>query len=148
MNSISGLFKKFTKFGRIMGIETIVDQKVAFIEYEVLLGAFRASNAKRNPLGNSFIKIGYAIEPDPEELEALKREYESRKAAWAAKKEAEAVKELPTADHEMQVLLEDLLQQQQSALEEFEKTDDPVRQAELSKTIADVDAMIQACSAE
>lgn len=154
MNTIPGLWKLFGKYGRILGIETLVEQKVAFIEYDQLLGAFRAAKAKRNPLGNSYLKIGYAVDPEPEALAALQREWEERTKKWNEEKERkkrESEKPPPpvaasqpsnTADAERD-LLDEMVTKQQELLDELEKCTDPVRKEALMSEIRELDQMMQ-----
>ena len=157
-NTISGLLKLFGKYGRILAIETLVDKNVAFIEYDQLLGAFRAVIAKRNPLGNSYIRIGYASEPDPEALAALQREYEERTRKWNEEKErkrleAEAAqqkaKEAAAAQNEdaereeRQALLYEIANKQQEAITELEQCTDPEKRKILEARVSELDQLLQ-----
>ena len=155
MNTIPGLWKLFGKYGRILGIETLVEQKVAFIEYDQLLGAFRAAKAKRNPLGNSYLKIGYAVDPEPEALAALQREWEERTKKWNEEKERkkrESEQPPPpvatsepsnTAADAERDLLDEMVTKQQELLDELEKCTDPVRKEALMSEIRELDQMMQ-----
>lgn len=71
--SILSIYNKFTKFGRILAIEVDLDEQVAYIEFDELLSCYRCikSNNKRSIFGNPFIKIDYAIAPDPQKLAQL-----------------------------------------------------------------------------
>ena len=157
-NTISGLLKLFGKYGRILAIETLVDKNVAFIEYDQLLGAFRAVIAKRNPLGNSFIRIGYATEPDPEALAALQREYEERTRKWneekekkrleaeAAKqkeKEAAAAKDDDSEMEKKRALLCEIANKQQEAITELEQCTDPEQRKILEARVSELDKLLQ-----
>jgi hypothetical protein len=70
LNSITQLYRVFQKLGQIITIETIVSEKVAFIEFADILSAFKVVVTRKSPLQNRFVKLGFAVDPDQQDLEA------------------------------------------------------------------------------
>ncbi|KAH0791380.1 hypothetical protein GPJ56_004735 [Histomonas meleagridis] len=135
LNSISQLFAKFTVYGKIIAIETLIDENVAFIEYENLLGAFLAlkSNSKSPILKNQFLIMDYAIEPDHEELNAIQEEYDRRQ------KEKEKRKVLKNLNGENAYkFFEKLFQEYKEKNELMEKCTDQVEKEKLADEIASI----------
>jgi hypothetical protein len=135
LNSISHLYTQFQKFGQIITIETILSENVAFIEFADLLSAFKAVVAKKNPLNNSFIKIGYAFDPDQQDLEALEAERQRRKVKCNEVKKKEA-----TEDDENR-FMDDLLEKMTLLINQMEAETDPVKKEGLRRTLDELNSI-------
>lgn len=146
MNTITRLFKAFTKYGKIKGIESIPERNLAFIEYDDLLPAFRAVIAKRNPLNASHIRIGYAVAPDPERIEELNAQYleiqAKHRAAKEAKAEAYAKKKEAQAKEDAKALMDECLHTIEQKLDELGKCTDEDRKREIEKDIKELEEIL------
>lgn len=166
--SINFIFKKFTKYGRILAIEENSDLKVCFIEFDELISAFKAVHANPSKVfGNKFIKIDYAFDPNPEALDALQKEYEERKAASIARQKemqemqaakqqqlqeaaaaaAEHATDQQTNDEESE-LLDELLKTMQEKIIEFEKCTDEANKAQIKEEIQVLSSMMEELAAK
>lgn len=88
-SSIQSLYNVFTKFGRVLAIEVDEENRVAYVEFDELLPAFKAikSHNKKSLFKNAFVQIDYAIAPDPQKLADLESEYNKRKQLRQEKKQ-------------------------------------------------------------
>lgn len=159
-SSIQTLFSTFTKYGRILAIEVNDDDKVAYIEFEELLSAFKAikANNKKNLFKNAFIQADYAIPPDPEKLAELESEYNKRKQQRQEKKQQMLQQQLEQQKKESEAMSvskseesileeedkikKDIIQRINEAKEELKKCTDPAKIKELNDKIEEFQTMI------
>lgn len=144
LNKITRLFKAFSKYGAIVGIETMPEKKVALIEYEQLRSAFHAVVDKSNPLGASCIRIGYAVEPDPERIEEIETVYrtakEERTKAYMQKKEQERI-------DEQQAILDGVKEAMAQTQMELDQCTDDDRKQILENEIRELKHMLESLQA-
>lgn len=88
-NTIGRIYKFFSKFGRIAGIEEDHADGVCFIEYSKLQYAYRAIKKGAKATGNSLVRVNWAVHPDQAALDALDKEFQEKKLIWEQKTEAE-----------------------------------------------------------
>ena len=138
-SSILTLFGIFTKYGRILAIEVDEDEKVAYIEFEELLSAFKAIKAhnKKNLFKNSFVQVDYAIIPDPEKLANLETEYNKRKQQRQEKKQQMLQQQLEQQKKESEA--------QMNANEEILEEEDQINK-DIIQRIKDTKELIKNCT--
>jgi hypothetical protein len=139
LNSIAQLYRVFQRFGQIITIEIIVSEKVTFIEFPDLLSAFKAVVTRKSPLQNRFVKIGFAVDPDQQDLEALEADRQRSETAWKQLNAAK-VAQVALPDNE-NMLRDDVVEKTILIISQMEAETDPVKKEEYRRKLDELNSI-------
>ncbi|EAX99236.1 hypothetical protein TVAG_296200 [Trichomonas vaginalis G3] len=137
-NSIGRIFKTFSKFGRIAGIEEDHEDGVCFIEYSKLAYAYRAIKKGAKITGNSFLRVDWGTHPNPEAIAALEKELEQKKLNWEKQNEIKT---------EKNSVLAELNTQRDLKIKQYAETPDSNNDEKdkIAQEILEIEKMIKEC---
>ena len=151
LTSISHVYQKFTKFGKILGIEIDTEQRVLYVEFDEFLSAFKAtkSNQKKSLLDNTFIKIDYAIPPDPAALQECEETYQNLKQSRRNNSfnsqppsNPKAIEDQSTVMDEEESIRKRIENKLQSLRKELEEATDPEKKEEIENNIKQCNGLL------
>lgn len=72
-NTVTRLAKEFAGYGAVKAVQVMRSDRFALVEFFELRAAFNATRSSRCPFNNPLIKVGFASDVDPSEIEAMER---------------------------------------------------------------------------